>query len=155
MRRSASEVIRNLEDRIARLEGKTSNKNANFKIETDWYTGGHRDDVKDMTLSQIIQLIFYKILNEQDRLMYSIEEGNTEPDTEFRVYIQLGGGYARIYCGVDGEDSYQAGCMFCLWCAFVAAGLHQQDYKNASKKLASMLKSKLSRFKPFVMIEKP
>lgn len=54
MRRSASEFIRNLEQRIAHLEGKTANKNAGLKIESNWYTGSPRQDVRMMTLIDIV-----------------------------------------------------------------------------------------------------
>ena len=156
MKRSASETIRELEGRIARLEGKTANKNANLMISTSWYTGGPRSDERDLTLSDIVDEAIYQFEAQQERLMEDIEEGDTERGTNFDVLIDIGYGQLRINSGVDdGTDHYQAGCVCCLWCAFVAAGLHQEDYETASKKLASMLKSKLSRFSPMIEISKP
>jgi hypothetical protein len=154
MRRSASEVIRNLEQRIAHLEGKTANKNAGLKIETNWYTGSPRDDVRMMTLIEIVGELITDFEYQKSRLMEDIEDGDTERGTTLGVLIDIGSGQLRINCGVDGTDDYQAGCVCCLWSAFVAAGLDQQDYGTASKKLASMIKSKLSGFDVEVLITK-
>ena len=155
MRRSASEIIRNLEGRIARLEGKTANKNADLKIESYWYTGGPREDERYLTLGETLGDLEDAFESQQDILIEDIEEGETERGTELDVLIDIGFGQVRINCGVnDGTDHYQAGCSFCLWSAFVATGLIERDYSTASKKLASMLKSELSRFSPEVMISK-
>ena len=93
--------------------------------------------------------------SEQNNLMEDIEEGETERGTNFSVHINIGFGKVRIASGVDdGTDSYQAGCSFCLWSTFVAAGLIEKDYGTASKKLASMLKREFSSFKVHMDIEK-
>lgn len=156
MRRSASEIINDLENRIARLEGnKTANHNAGIKISTLWYTGMPNDKVKLQTLNEIMDEIHDEILDQQEQLSEDIEEGEVDRGTKFQVWVDIGYGRVQIYSGADdGSDDYQAGCGFCLWSAFVATGLAEMSYPNASKKLASMLRSKLSVFSPIVEIGK-
>ena len=156
MRRSASEIIRNLEGRIARLESnKTANHNKNIEISTSWYTGSPDDKVKLQTLNEILDEIHDDILDQREELSEAIEEGLVDRGTDFQVEINIGYGRVQIYCGADdGSDNYQAGCGFCLWSAFVAAGLAEMSYPNASKKLASRLKNFLSIFSPNVRIDK-
>lgn len=87
--------------------------------------------------------------------MEDIEEGDTERGTNLGVLIDIGDGQLRISSGVDdGTDNYQAGCVCCLWSAFVAADLNQQSYGTASKNLDSMIKRKLSGFDVEVLITK-
>jgi len=155
MRRSASEIISDLENRIARLEGKTANHNANIKISTSWYTGSPRDDVRMMTLTDIVDEAQSDFESQQNQLKEDIELGDAERGTNFNVYIDIGYGQLRINSGADdGTTNYQAGCVCCLWSAFVAAGLAEMSYPNASKKLASMLKTRLRGFSVSVNIEK-
>ena len=57
MRRSASEVIRNLENRIARLERQASNRTATSKIEVEISTGSPRNKVEKMTVKNLLSLV--------------------------------------------------------------------------------------------------
>lgn len=57
MRRSASEVIRNLEMRIARLERQASNRTASMKIEVEISTGSPRNKVEKMTVKDLLSLV--------------------------------------------------------------------------------------------------
>lgn len=57
MRRSASEVIRNLEMRIARLERQASNRTASMKIEVSINTGAPRNKVEKMTVKQLLSMV--------------------------------------------------------------------------------------------------
>ena len=57
MRRSASEVIRNLEMRIARLERTASNRTASSKIEVSINTGSPRNKVEKMTVKDLLSLV--------------------------------------------------------------------------------------------------
>ena len=155
MRRSASEIIRELEGRIARLEGKTANKNADIKIKYNKYTGSPRIDVRHLTLGGILG----DVESDLDAQKYFFEEdlnmGEIESGTSWDVYIDIQYGQVNISCGVDdGTTKYQAGCTFCLWSSLVAAGLQEEDYSSATKKLASMLKSQLSSFSPIINIGK-
>tara|TARA_B100001287_G_C22630868_1_gene505048 strand:+ start:362 stop:1099 length:738 start_codon:yes stop_codon:yes gene_type:complete len=149
------ETLKASNPRLARLEGKTANKNEDIKIESYWYTGGPREDSRYLTLWETLGDLEDEFLEKLDELKRDIEEGDTEQGTNFDVLIDIGYGQVRINSGVDdGTDSYQAGCSFCLWSAFLAEGLDKVDYSTASKKLAAMLKSELSRFSPEVDIGK-
>lgn len=141
MRRSASKIIRNLEMRVARLEGKTANKNADLKIKFMW--DGSKE--KYLTLGEILDTL--------PKVFAFVHE-----DTDEDVFIDIGHGEVRISAGLDydlesGEYRKEFSCDFCLWPALTAAGL-EQDYGTASKKLASMIKSSLRGFNVSVNITK-
>jgi hypothetical protein len=58
MRRSASEIIKDLEQRIARLESKTaSNRTASSKIKVSISTGSPRNEVERMTVQELLSMV--------------------------------------------------------------------------------------------------
>ena len=57
MRRSASEIVRNLEQRIARLERQASHRVATTRIDVTIFTGGPRNKKKKMTLKELFEMI--------------------------------------------------------------------------------------------------
>ena len=57
MRRSASQAIRNLEARIARLERQASNRTASMKIEVSINTGMPMNKEKRMTVKELLSLV--------------------------------------------------------------------------------------------------
>ena len=144
MRRSASEIIRNLEGRIARLEGKTANKYSGLKISTGWYTGSPRDRNIDMTFADMIAEVNSDLDSARDSLKERIEEGYTERGTNLNLYVDIGRGQLQISWGLDdGTDDIQGGCWCCLYQVFVATGCEKRDYKFWANKLKSILKSNL------------
>lgn len=146
MRRSASEVIRELDSRIARLEGKTANSNRDFKILADWFTGSPRDDERHQTLSEIVDELVLDIGRQHNYFKEELEAGEMA-GVEFYVSIDIGGGVCQVGCGAnDGYASFQAGCSFCVWEAFVACGAHRKSFKDAAKILATLLRRNLSNF---------
>ena len=57
MRRLASEVVRNLEQRVARLERQASNRTASMKIEVSVNTGAPRNKIEKMTVQELLSLV--------------------------------------------------------------------------------------------------
>lgn len=57
MRRSASEVINDLERRIARLEKQSSNRTASSKIKVSISTGSPRNEVEMMTVQELLSMV--------------------------------------------------------------------------------------------------
>ena len=144
MKRSATEVIKNLQMRIARLEGRTANKHSGLKISTGWYTGHPRDRNTDMTFAEIIAEVNSDIESAKSSLEEGIEEGDIERGTSLYAYVDIGGGQLQISWGLDdGSDNLQGGCWSCLYQVFVATGCEREDYNSCANKLQSILKSNL------------
>ena len=144
MRRSASEIIRNLEGRIARLEGRTANKHSSLKISTGWYTGHPSDRNIDMTFADMIAEVNSDLESAKDSLKEKIEDGDIERGTNLNLYVDIGSGQLQISWGLDdGTDALQGGCWCCLYQVFVATGCERQDYKSCANKLKSILNSNL------------
>ena len=142
MRKSASEIIRELEGRIARLEGRTASKHKDLKISTGWYTGHPRDRNIDMTFADMIAEVNFDLESAKDSLREGIEDGDIERGTKLNLYVDIGLGRLQISWGLDdGSDNLQGGCWSCLYQVFVATGCESQDYKSCANKLKSILKS--------------
>ena len=144
MRRSASEIISELENRIARLEGRTANKHSGLKISTGWYTGSPRDRNIDMTFADMIAEVNFDLESAKDSLKEKIEDGYIERGTSLNLYVDIGRGQLKISWGLDdGSDKLQGGCWSCLYQVFVATGCESRDYKSCANQLKSILKSNL------------
>jgi hypothetical protein len=138
MRRSASEIISNLEMRTARLEGRTANKHSGLKISTGWYTGHPRDRNIDMTFAGMIAEVNSDLESAKDSL-------KEQRGTSLFLNVDIGSGQLQISWGLDdGSDNHQqGGCWCCLYQVFVATGCESRDYKFCANKLQSILKSNL------------
>ena len=83
MRRSASEVIRNLEMRIARLERQASNRTASAKIEVSINTGSPRNSVKVLTVKQLLSLVKFQGLEGRRQCQVNIVPDGSRSKVNF------------------------------------------------------------------------
>jgi CheY-specific phosphatase CheX len=92
MRRSASEIIRGLEIRIARLEYKKSSKQSNLKMSVG-VTGYSRGGILEKwTFSEMIKYVNSKIRSAQEILKNAILDEPRDFDSSEEIHINISNG---------------------------------------------------------------